>query len=318
MTAPDGSLCSSDSPQAYQGLSSGAVSSYKADPTDVCNTADHVLVWIAPSQQLVGATVELVVLEEPPLVTDRHLPPVEKPTWEPMTSAPAVPVPVPGLSLSDAPVLGPGSYDASVLTGETQVYAVDLAWGQRLQVQAVVAPRHGALARELGGGDYLSLDIIGPGRGKYVLLRAADQPKDSDFGLDSSAAVKSATTPEIRYLNRTDFDSRPGDLPGREYVVVTMNRFAHDSAFLVPYTLKIGVLGTAGEGAPEYVGTSASPIANPSPSETPSVAPQAPPGPSAGVPLGAVVGIATGALVLGGATTGVVLAVRRRRRGRAV
>ncbi len=313
MMAPDDSLCSFDSPQAYQGLSSGAVSSYQAAPDNVCNTEDHVLVWIAPSQQLVGATVELVVVEEPPLVTDRHLPPVEKPTWEPMSSASPVPGPVPGLSLSDAPVLGPGNYDASVLTGETQVYAVDLAWGQRLQVQAVVAPRRGALARELGGGDYLSLDIIGPGRGKYVLLRAADQPRDSDFGLDSAAAVKSATTPEIRYLNRTDFDSRPGDLPGKEYVVVTMNRFAHDSAFLVPYTLKVGVLGTAGAGAPDYVGTSPSPT--PVPSDSPSVPAQPPRGSSAGVPLSTAVGIGIGALALGAAGTAIALAVRRRRRG---
>ena len=28
--------------------------------------------------------------------------------------------------------MAPGTYDASILIGETQVYAVDLAWGQLL------------------------------------------------------------------------------------------------------------------------------------------------------------------------------------------
>lgn len=313
LAAPDDSYCSFDSPQDYQGLVSGAASSYKADPDSVCNTADHLLVSVSPSSQLVGASFELVVIEEPPLASDRDLPPYEKPAWQPMPSTAAGPAPVPGLSLSDAPVLTSGSYRSSVLTGETQVFAVDLDWGQRLQVQTVVAPRRGALARELGGGDKLSLGVVGADRDTYVLLRATNQPRDVDFGQDEEAAVQSAATPAIRYLDRTDFDAQPGELPGRTYVVVTMNRFAHDTAFLVPYTLKVAVSGTAGDGAPAYLGAgSASPSATAAP--TPSVLPSEPPAASSGVSLAAAVGIGVGALVLGAASTGVALAVRRRRR----
>jgi hypothetical protein len=49
--------------------------------------------------------------------------------------------------MSDAPTLEPGTYDLQILTGETRVFAVPLAWGERLQAEAVVAPRRGALPR---------------------------------------------------------------------------------------------------------------------------------------------------------------------------
>ena len=311
---PDGGLCAWGSGQDFQGLASATATSWKAEPASLCNTADRLLVSVdVPAGPLVGAPFELLVVEEPALASDRNLPPVEKPTWAPMSSTTPVPAPVPGLSLSDAPLVEPGSYRSSILTGETQVFAVDLAWGQRLQVQTVVAPRKGALAKELGGGDKLSVRLMGPTRGQYILFRATDQPRDVELIEDRTTSVQSAATPEVRYLNRTDYDTRPGDLPGKSYIVLSMNRYAHDTAFLIPYTLKVSVLGTAGEGAPEYVGVSPSPT--PTTSDSPSTPPPPPADAASGVPLGTAIGIGVGALLLGAVATAVVLFVRRRRRG---
>lgn len=313
---PDQTRCRNTVSIGDRGLTSGGISSWKSEADNECNTADHLLVAVdVPLSDLAGAVFELVVFEEPPTVTERGLPAAEKPTWLPTPKVAATPAPVAGLSLSDAPLLAPGSYSTSILTGETQVFAVDLAWGQRLQAQVAVAPRRGALAKELGVGDSLALQLLGTSRVEYAILRATDQPTDSN-GMDSDAKtyVRSATTSDIRFLNRTTFDGRQaGDLPGRQYVMVYKNRSIRTEPFLVPYELQLAVIGTAGEGAPEYVG--ASPSAAPSPSETASPAPQGPPGSSTGVPLGTVVGIGAGALVLGAAGAAVALAVRRRRRG---
>lgn len=317
MVTPEKTFCASVVGISYQGLSSAGASSWKADPTNACNTADHLLVAVyAPISDLVGADFELLVSEEPPLATDRHLPPVEKPTWQAMPAGTAVKAPVPGLSVSDAPVLLPGTYSAQILSGETQVYAIDLDWGQRLQVQMTVAPRRGALAKALSAGDTLKVQLLGDSRAEYVNVTATGQPRDTVvMDPDSRPYVDTAVTPAIRYTNRTDSPSSPGDVAGRQYVVLSKNRFVAKTPFLVPYTLEVAVIGVAGEGAPEYVATSPSPRPSASPSDVPSTTPPSPPG-GTGVPLGTAVGIGVGALVLGAAGAAVALTVRRRRRGR--
>lgn len=312
LSTPDQAQCNYGVASSYQGLTSAGTTSWHSTPSDECNTADHLLVSVDTAlPDLAGADFELVVSEEPPIVSDRNLVPVEKPTWQRMPTTPAVRAPVPGLSVSDAAVLAPGSYSAEILTGETQVYAVDLDWGQRLQVLMTVAPRHAALAKALGGGDSLRVQLLGDSRMEYVNLRATGQPQDTlVMEPDSRPYVDSAVTPEIRYLNRTDYDSRPGDVPARQYIVLSKNLFTAKQPFLVPYTLDIAVIGTAGTGAPEYV--AASPSATPSPSDTPTTPPTSPG--SAGVPVGTVVAIGVGTLLIGAAGTAVVLGVRRRRR----
>jgi Ca-activated chloride channel family protein len=311
---PDQRQCSAATGFSYQGLTSGGTTSWKVGPTNPCNTADHLLVAVyAPLNDLVGVDFELVVSEEAPISTDRHLPPVEKPTWQTMSATNVVKAPVAGLSVSDAPLLAPGAYSAQILSGETQVYAVDLDWGQRLQVQLTVAPRRGALARALSVGDTLRVQVLGDSRTEYTGVTASGQPEDTIvMDPDSRPYVDTAATPEIRYLNRTSFSASPGDVAGRQYVVLSKNRYTAKTPFLVPYTLDVAVIGTAGEGAPEYVVASPSP--SPTPSDAPSTPPPSPPG-AAGVPLGTVVGIGVGALVLGAAGAVVALTVRRRRRG---
>ena len=321
---PDGRYCQSRTGSSYQGLTSAGASSWTSTPTSPCNTADHVLVGVsAPGNHLLGATFELVVSEEPPLVDDRGLPPVEKPTWQPMPQVRAVAAPVPGASLSDAPVLAPGAYTSSILSGETQVFAVDLDWGQRLQVEMVVAPRRGALAEALGVGDVLNVQLLGADRGKYGDLRAGGQPKsDVSIDPDTKPYVRTATTAEIRYLNRTDVGSgsEPGAVPGRQYVVLSKNRFVAKTPFLVPYTLTVSVTGTAGQGAPAYLeatanvppGSATSPgTASPAPADA---SPPPVSGTRPGVPVSAVLGVAGAALALGAVATAAAVLFHRRRR----
>lgn len=321
LTTPDGGYCTGGVGIGYQGLSTAEVSSWRSDPASPCNTADELLASVdAPVADLVGATFELVVAEEPPVVSERHLPPVEKPTWQKMKLRSPIKAPVAGTALSDAPTLAPGTYRGSILTGETQVYAVDLDWGQRLQVQLEVPPQRGRLRRELIVGDTLLVQLLGAMRGRYVNLDAEGQPEDTITWGRAKTYVDAETSPTIRYLNRTSFDTTEhGAFPGRQYVVLSKNNFVHKKPFLVPYTLGIKVIGTAGEGAPQYVEGTASPTPTPSASPSPTAGPatplpQTPPTTPPGVSLGVVVAVGAGALIFGVAGAAAVLAVRRRRR----
>lgn len=304
---------------------SGEVNSWRTNPDSPCNDDDELLAEVkAASGNLAGTKFELLVSEEPPVVDDRDLPPAAtSTTWQKMTpAARAGKPPVPGSSLSDAPVLSPGTYTTSILTGETQVFAVQADWGQRVQAQVVVAPRRGALARTLGVSDSLDLQVLGAGRGQYERALAARLPNRSySFASDETRYRVSAATPSITYLNRTQFDSVSyAAVPGPQYLVLNQSRRPDREAFLVPITLVVKVIGTAGQGRPEYAAT-ATPIPTPTPTPDPSAAPSspgpttAPPPPSTGgVALPVVAAVAAGALVLGGAAVGLAAWLRGRRR----
>ncbi len=123
-----------------------------------------------------------------------------------------------------------------------------------------------------------------------------------------------ATTPTIRYLNRTTYSSQQyASIPGPQYIVISKSRVKNQAQFLIPLTLVVQVYGTAGDGAPEYT-TPETPSPTPSPSPTPASSTTPLTETSDGLSTGAVIGIAAGAVVVGaGASAGVGLALRRRR-----
>jgi Ca-activated chloride channel family protein len=281
---------------------------------------------VAPaSDDLVGSKFELLIGEEPPLSDDRDLPPAATSTrWQAVKPAKvAQKPPVPGTSLSDAPVLVDGTYQTTILTGETQVFGVNADWGQRVQVDVVVAPRRGALARALDVSDTLDLQLLGAGRGRYANLQVPGLP-DRSYGMadDAKRYRFAASTPTIRYTNR----SQPGavsyaSVPGTQQVVLNMSS-RQKKPFLVPYTLVVKVVGTAGSGKPDYV-QAATPTPTPTPEPTtvapPTTQPPVPPptdAPSTGVPMAMVVGLAVGTLALGAVGAVVIGSLRRRRRAR--
>lgn len=293
-------------------LASGEVDSWRRDADDPCNRERELLAEITHSDDLAGERFELLVSEEPPVVSDRDLPPAEGTiTWARRPVPKAVRPPVPGTSLSDAPTLPAGAYRASILTGETQVFAVPADWGQRVQVEVVVPPRRGALAGALDVSDSLNLQLLGSMRGAYTNLRVRRLPERSySFINDDLTYRVAATSPTVRYLNRVESGSESGAAtPGPQYVALNMSR-GQERDFLVPYTLIVSVVGTAGAGRPEYV-PSSTPTPSPTPSPSPSPSPSASTGPtpsasappatgSGGVPVPVVVAIGVGALLLGG------------------
>lgn len=301
-------------------LLTGQTSSWRSEDSSSCNTEPELELEVTSAiAEITGQKFELLVTEEAPVATIRGLPPAAKSiSWQKMKPTSAAKPPVPGTSISDAPHLSPGTYRNTILTGETQVFAVNADWGQRVQAEVTVGPRRGALARELGIGDVLDLELLSPMRGRYRDLSVQGEPEsDSQFRLPTQTFRQAATTPTITYLNRTGFSSQLyGSTPGRQYVVLGMNRFDKDKNFLVPYTLTVKVVGTAGEGAPTYVGqTSPSPTPSPVPTAEPGSTEPVPPPARGGFSLPAVISIAGGAVALGvGGTVAASLLRRRRRR----
>lgn len=307
-------------------LVTSEVASWRGEEESPCNTDDDLLAQVsAANDDLAGAKFELLVGEEPPLADDADLPPAQtRISWQKMTPArKATKPPAPGTSLSDAPVLTAGSYQTSILTNETQVFAIPADWGQRVQVALAVPPRRGALARALGGSDTLDLQLLGAGRGPYVNLPVSKLPARS-YGMPDDATTYriAGSTPTIRYLNR----SQPGALafasvPGTQYAVINLGGH-FDKPFLVRYTLQVEVLGTAGTGKPAYAGvptptpaptpTTPAPSVSPTPEPSAGATPAGPP--SQGVAPSTVVAVAAGALVLGALAALGLVAVRRRRR----
>ncbi|GAA1829450.1 VWA domain-containing protein [Microlunatus capsulatus] len=328
LRTPEGQECSAGLGQSIatggtSPLVSGEVDSWVRREASDCNQADELVAQVATSgEDLAGGRFELLVAEEPPVTDADDLPERESAIrWQKMTATRAVKPPVPGSSLSDAPTLAPGTYRTTILTGESQVFAVPADWGQRVQVQVSIAPRTGALARALDVSDSLDLQLLGAGRGRYTNLAVRGLPERTFTLTDDDATYRvAASTPTVRYRNRLDFG--PTDyaaVPGPQYVVLNMSE-DRDDAFLVPYTLQVEVLGRAGAGAPTYAGASTpTPTPTPSPSPSPGAStPAAVPPPQEedddGVPTPVVLGIALGTLVLGAGGVLAALALGRRRR----
>ena len=283
-----------------------------------CNT-DELLLEIYTAD-LIGRRFELVVSEEPPVSNADDLPgPAPRPGWKAMSGlGETQKVPVPGTSFSDAAPLTQGVYRGRILTGENQVFAVNADWGQRVQVEVDIPPRKGALARALSVSERLDLQLFAPRRGEYRRIPATGMPLwDSSLGADDRTYRQGRTTPTIRYNNRTNSDdSHLAMHAGPQYVALDMSHADNDRRFLVPYTLKVKVIGAAGTGTPTYV-EPATPTPTPTPTTPPTATPSPVPtntdGPGTGVSFGLTAGVGLGAVLLGVAGTLLVLRLRRRK-----
>ena len=116
-------------------------------------------------------TLELGVIEEPPVADPAAVPVVPRPADPPhnVMPAPAPTTPIVavagGESFAAATTLTPGRFRDSLVIGERRIYAVDLDWGQRLSVE-VATPRGAEQIQEIltSPGVALSGSILGPGR----------------------------------------------------------------------------------------------------------------------------------------------------------
>lgn len=306
-------------------LLTAEAASWRAEDDAGCNTDSELTASVEPSfADMAGVTFELLFNEEPPLASARHLPAVNPElTWAKMAPAKtAAKPPVAGSSMSDAPELAPGTYTTTILTNETQVVAVNADWGQRVQVEAIIKPRHGVLAKHLGVQEALTVQLIGPMRGRYQNLKVVGQPESSTTLMDPSKTYRvAATTPTVAYLNRTQTLMSAASIPGLQYVALNMAA-QKGKRFLVPFTLVVKVIGTAGVGRPQYV-IPASETPSP-PASTPPVSTPPPTSTSASPPATGSAGRGSSPLTLVAVAVGCVavgalaatLLSRRRTRGR--
>ncbi len=122
-----------------------------------------------------------------------------------------------GSSFNDAPVISPGDYRDTVVSGETRYYKVHLQWGQRLAyvIKPAQLPGQG-----IGGG------VLGMTRAVSPLRADLDQATSAKYsnsfiGGSSDTTMDGSTTVPVRYTNRTstDDDVRKYAVDGDYYLI---------------------------------------------------------------------------------------------------
>jgi Ca-activated chloride channel family protein len=235
----------------------GAVVPADLDQTDdVCAGNEQYTVRIThghpSSPQLAldrAVPVEIRIIEEPPAQGAAAMP---EPSAEPDFSEPPTDQQLTdthgSADIVEPTVLGPGGYSGTIITGEFQVFAVDLDWGQHLTAVARTPVLTNDYSDLLNTGvTYLSLRVYAPDRGPADGL---DSSERSDLLGDEGTEVSNMTVP-VEYANRGESDRRSTSIAGRYLVVLSLNELA-ETRTQVPYTLGIGVNGEPAEG-PSYV-----------------------------------------------------------------
>lgn len=249
-------------------LVSSSVSSWTTDTESPCLTADELYYELSlGAGELTGRPVELAVYEEPALadLAGWREPVPELPSWRRMRPRRPRPGPVPGATISDAPVLGDGSYSLDINSGETQVFAVPLDWGQHLQAQ-VDLPISDRMAEATGVGSRIEARILGPLRDVSDGLGFGGEPADWStevFGNLEYSDLRSwrtgALSPTVAFANReaTDPEVRGTALAGLRFISV---QFSVMEPMTVPYTLTVRRFGEPGSVAPAYHASASLPM----------------------------------------------------------
>lgn len=321
-----------DRATSFDGISGGirllnaSLNTWSSKPDDSCATVDFLVLSMKQSinNDLEGSPVEIVVFEEPPLAegSEQSLPPADKAIeWEPMTPGKSTDEVVPGTSIASAPEIDPGSYTLDIRSGERQVFAIPLNWGERLQVQIDADLSEKTInAHSVNGG--FEPNIISPTRGDETYNFGIHMPDDwSDLPLANMPNVdswhwrKGAASHPVSYLNRSvvDQDMVASSLAGYRYIDVGYNIDNPDA--VVEYDLTVKVLGQAGEGEPEYAedGDAVAPDGDQAVAVDPPEPAKSGPTTDDDFPVVGATLTGVGALVLVGGIIATVLATRKRR-----
>lgn len=210
------------------------------------------------SGDIAGRQFEIVSYEEPPSDLERveFTPPT--PAWRPIEHDAQPSRVVPGDSFGSAPVLeDDGPFGLDINSGETQVFAVPVDWGQTLQAQIDVgsATVAAALADDSSSFD---LRIVSPTRRNVSERFAGTEPEDwhagrlSDFAATGQRTLRTgvsmyAVDPRNRFAELPI--AQAAGLPGIYYVEVTL-RLAED--LTQPYVLSIKRFDDPTVRAPSY------------------------------------------------------------------
>lgn len=226
-----------DTPEGLVGVSANS---------NKCDDADELLMRVETKTRDGGVRPTRLHVEETPAVKNKDdlEGPSEEPVWQGMPNVgPSEQVQYGGASFANAKVLKPGSYSVGITFGETQVFAVDIDWGEHIQVQT-----------DLDGSDKQNLIWY---QKLYSPFATAAQVNDTDswgFGNQRGLSLKSRTFPVNYNNNDADGSKRENSLPGRYYIIISAGErgstdFKQSEAI---GKMRIKLLGSPGSGKPEF------------------------------------------------------------------
>ena len=152
-----------------------------------------------------------------------------------------------GDSFDNAPTLRAGTYQDTIVSGQTRYFRVPLAWGQRFAF--IFTPSR--VAANGGEGVYALVSVANPVRGPAGLA-SSTTTSTLDFGGDGGTLAGSTGAP-VRYENRSADGDRVSayGIAGDYFLTLSLGYGDNGARLRVPYSLAITVLGTA-EPGPSY------------------------------------------------------------------
>lgn len=256
---------------AEQGvLSAGAfyLPGMRERETEECAEAERLLVEVRYDEDAVARSFELLVEEQPAVVSDlATLPePVDDTApYEREARASGTPEPViGGTSFNDAPTLVPGVYADTLRPGEQLFYRVPVDWGQAPRVTFAVQPD--VRAEDLLGQPGNSVDalVFNPYRQAVTnLAYGDDRAEDGGFYDGETGLRATAALAPVRLRNGSAPWERLADqsVAGDYFVAVRMGSLDDDTEFMAAVRISVEVEGAV-DGVPEL----SEPLASPSPS----------------------------------------------------
>ncbi|KRC64584.1 hypothetical protein ASE12_07275 [Aeromicrobium sp. Root236] len=280
--ADSGSFCARDSAldlgAAQVGLLSPSVSwSYdKAKPKVDCKP-DGLLVrvrrgWDWTYEKYDGGgnndlPVEIRIIEEPAIDKSAPLPSKQDDgVFQIPAKATSRTALIGGSSFANAPTIQAGAYTDTIVPGETQIFLVDVGWGQSLQSQVDLPKLSGALKEQVGPlGPYVTTEIYSPARAlatKLIPRDSAGEITNNRAELANETDLQSrAMTAPIRYNNRQFLggssveNDAAAALAGKYAIVIHTDTDKRTNvSYQVPITFDVNVVGDV-TGAPKYTST---------------------------------------------------------------
>lgn len=193
--------------------------------------------------------IGLTVSEEPALLDDKDLPPLQEPALEPdewatMPDRGQLRTVPGGTSFESAEELRSGAYRSTIRPGEIRFFQVPVEWGQHLQAQLWARTPEGELGSAIDDSKQtMTLRLVGPTRG----LAGSDHSPGVDGDVLSSdrALELTKTTLPVRYRNRDGAraEQRASGMPGAYVVMVTLAGDKDGDRYDLPYELSVQVAG---------------------------------------------------------------------------
>lgn len=146
-----------------------------------------------------------------------------------------------GGSFGEAVAVSDGAYSGSIVPGETQVFKIDVGYGQQLSARLLTPSASTQLQKKMGSaGPFAELAIFNP------LGMRVDHPLSaSPRGQAATALPGSLTvgTTEVRYRNR-ELLGELASMSGTYYVVYGVDTASDGDSYELPFELQVEVQGS--------------------------------------------------------------------------